>query len=80
MAVCCSRASVRSAFLACSSREQPRVLDGDDRLVGEGLQESDLTVGEGPDLVPEDEDHSEQSSAPQHGDRQHGSSGDLSGP
>ena len=27
-------------------REQPRVLDGDDRLVGEGLEQRDLAVGE----------------------------------
>ena len=27
--------------------EQPRVLDGDDRLVGEGLHESDLVLREG---------------------------------
>ena len=32
--------------------EQPHVLDGDDRLVGEGLEQRDLPVGEGPDLGP----------------------------
>ena len=31
--------------------EQPHVLDGDDRLVGEGLEQLDLLVGEGPHLV-----------------------------
>ena len=36
--------------------EQPRVLDGDGRLVGEGLHQRDLAVGERPDLVPVDED------------------------
>src|SRR5512145_2605277 len=30
--------------------EQPHVLDGDDRLMGEGLQELDLPRREGPDL------------------------------
>ena len=35
--------------------EQPRVLDGDGRLVGEGLHQGDLAVGERPDLVPVDE-------------------------
>ena len=30
--------------------EQPRVLDGDDGLVGEGLQQRDLLVGERLDL------------------------------
>ena len=34
--------------------EQPRVLDGDGRLVGEGLHQGDLAVGERPDLVPVD--------------------------
>ena len=37
--------------------EQPRVLDGDGRLVGEGLHQRDLAVGERPDLVPVDDDH-----------------------
>src|SRR5262249_60566505 len=48
-------------------REQPRVLDGDGRLVGEGLHQSDVTVGEWPDLVAEDDDHPEQFAAPEHG-------------
>ena len=30
--------------------EQPHVLDGDDSLVGEGFEESDLFFGEGTDL------------------------------
>src|SRR5213594_3506974 len=38
--------------------EQPRVLDGDGRLVGEGLHQGDLTVGEWADLVSIDQDHS----------------------
>ena len=47
VAVCCSSASVTwlvprlSEFL-----EQPHVLDGDDGLVGEGLEQLDLRVGE----------------------------------
>ena len=36
--------------------EQPHVLDGDDRLVGEGLEELDLLVGERPHLGPPDGD------------------------
>ena len=51
VAVCCSSASVNSRFRA-SSPEQPRVLDGDDRLVGERLEQRDLLSGEGPDLAP----------------------------
>ena len=46
VAVCCSSASVSSRFRACSSVEQAHVLDGDDGLVGEGLQQLDLLVGE----------------------------------
>ena len=38
--------------------EQARILDGDGGLVGEGLHQSDLTVGEQPDLVSIDSDHS----------------------
>ena len=30
--------------------EQPNVLDGDDRLVGEGLEQGELLLGEGPHL------------------------------
>ena len=33
-------------MIPLSSLEQPHVLDGDDRLVGEGLRQLDLPVGE----------------------------------
>ena len=66
---------------ACSSLEQPRVLDGDGGLVGEGLHQGDLAVGERPDLVPDDRDHAEQLVRPEHGHRQHGPDGiDLLAP
>ena len=55
VAVSCSSASVRYGVLGLQLGEQPRVLDGDGRLVGEGLQQRDLTVGERPDLVPVDQ-------------------------
>ena len=44
VAVCCSRASVQRALVTLASQllEQPHVLDGDDGLVGKGLQERDL--------------------------------------
>ena len=45
-----------SAVRACSSCEQAHVLDRDDRLVGEGLQQLDLLVGERPDLQPAEDD------------------------
>src|SRR5882724_6869373 len=37
-------------------REQPYVLDGDDRLVGEGLEQGDLLVREWRHLIPGNED------------------------
>ena len=47
VAVCCSSASVSSRLRAWSSRKKPRVLDGDDGLIGEGLQEGDLLIRKG---------------------------------
>ena len=44
VAVCCSSASVRSRLRASQLLEQPHVLDGDDGLVGEGLEQRDLLV------------------------------------
>ena len=47
VAVCCSNASVILAFPVL---EQPHVLDGDHRLVGEGFKQLDLRRGEGAHL------------------------------
>ena len=46
-----------SAFLGLV--EQPRVLDRDHRLVGEGLYQLELTVGEGTDLHPRQHKHAD---------------------
>ena len=46
VAVCCSSDSVRSSVRCLHLVEQPHVLDGDHRLVGEGLNQLDLLVGE----------------------------------
>ena len=51
VAVCCSRVSVEIAVARLQLLEQADVLDGDDGLVGEGLEELDLRVGEGPGRV-----------------------------
>ena len=51
VAVCCSSASVRSALRWLQLVEQPRVLDRDDRLVGEGLEQRDLLSVNGRDLL-----------------------------
>jgi hypothetical protein len=40
-------------------REQPHVLDGDDRLVGEGLEQSDLPLREAPNLGTADVDRTD---------------------
>jgi hypothetical protein len=52
VAVCCSSASVRSRLRASSSLKETDVLDGDDGLVGEGLQQLDLGLGEWLNLTP----------------------------
>ena len=42
VAVCWASDSSRSRVAGLHLVEQPRVLDGDDRLIGEGLDELDL--------------------------------------
>ena len=46
VAVCCCSDSLRSSVRCLHLVEQPRILDGDDGLVGEGLQQFDVLVGE----------------------------------
>ena len=53
VAVCCSSEFTQLA-------EQPRVLDGDDRLGGEVLDQLDLLVGERPDFLAVDVDRAYQ--------------------
>ncbi len=55
--------------------EQPRVLDGDGRLVRKGLHQGDLAVGKRQDLMPVDNDHPQQLVRPEHGDPKHGPDG-----
>ena len=52
--------------------EEPHVLDGDRRLVGEGLHQGDLTVGERMDLMPMHDDDPEQLLCPQERDDEYG--------
>ena len=59
VAVCCSRASVSARLRASELLEQPHVLDRDDRLLGEGLEQLDLLVGEGPGSARADDDHAD---------------------
>jgi hypothetical protein len=53
--------------------EQPRVLDRNDGLVGEGLQQGDLVVGERPWLRPSHRDGSDRGAVPEHRHREDGS-------
>ena len=53
--------------------EQPRVLDGDDGLIGEGGDNVDLFVGERADLRPPHEEQSDELVLSQHGDSEYGS-------
>ena len=50
--------------------EQPRVLDGDDGLVGEGRDELDLVVGKGPDFLAVQAEHTDQFVLLQHRHKQ----------
>src|SRR5438046_5566037 len=49
--------------------EQPYILDGDDRLIGEGLKERDLLIIEGLGFVPAHGCRSDRLPRAQHGDR-----------
>ena len=48
VAVCCSNDFGKLARALLLRLEQPRVLDGDHRLIGEGLDQLDLLLGERP--------------------------------
>ena len=52
--------------------EQPCVLDGDDGLIGEGLQQGDLLVGEGSDLPAPRREDPDQVPLAKHGDGEDG--------
>ena len=57
--------------VACAQLgEQPHVLDGDDGLVGEGLEQRNLPVGEGQGLGAAELDHADGSAIPQQGNTQ----------
>jgi hypothetical protein len=59
--------------------EQPHVLNRDDRLVGEGLQERDLRIGEGLHLGPSKVDCADGHALAQERNAKHGSGADLPG-
>ena len=51
--------------------EQSRILDGDDCLVGEGLDQLDLLVGEGLHLVAVDDEYADRRLSRKHGNAEH---------
>jgi hypothetical protein len=57
--------------------EQPHVLNGNDCLVGEGLEEGDLPVGEGTERRPRDPDRPDGATPVQEGDRHVSASAEL---
>ena len=59
-----------SACVRAPALEEADVLDGDDGLVGEGLQQLDLRVRERPRLGPSDADRADRLAVPQHRGRQ----------
>ena len=66
VAVCCSRDSVIGRALS-QFAEQPRILDGDDRLGGEILHQLNLLVGKRPDFLAVDGDSPHQCAILDHG-------------
>ena len=61
-----SLAASAAARASCGLLEQPRVLDRDHGLVGEGLQQRDLLVGERPRRLAHDADRADAAVFPQH--------------
>ncbi len=59
-------------------REQAHVLDGDHRLVREGLEEGDLASGEGTDLRVPHRNGADRTVIPEHRDREHAAEANLS--
>ena len=71
VAVCRSSASLRLV-------EQPRVLDGDHGLVGEGLQQTDCLVVKGSCFAARDADRADCNTVAQHRHHQHAAPADRS--
>ena len=66
VAVCCSSAIRQLAVPCLELREQPHVLDRDDRLVGEGLEQLHLLGGNGPGCGRCDDDRTDGLAVAQH--------------
>ena len=72
VAVCWLSASVSSRVAGLQLREEPRVLDRDHRLVGEGLEQRDLSRAEGPHIGPVDRDGADRPAVAKQGDAERG--------
>jgi hypothetical protein len=71
VAVCCSSVSVRSRLRTSSSLNRRTFSDGDDGLVGEGLEQLDLPLREKAGLRAVDGDRADRESVAQHGHCEH---------
>ena len=60
VAVCCCSNSLQIVRAFVAPLEQPDILDRDDGLIGEGLEQLDLLVGERAHLLAEDGDDADQ--------------------
>ena len=65
VAVCCSRASVRSRFRCLQFLEQSGILNGNHGLVSKGSHQIDLLVGKPIDFVPPKGKHSDHNAVSQ---------------
>ena len=66
VAVCCCSELGQIVGARLNFVEQARVLDGDNRLVGEGFEQFDVPFGEGTDLIAGDENRSDRCAIAQH--------------
>src|SRR6266404_5142160 len=66
LAVCCRKDSPGSSVRSCNSLKQPRILDGNNRLLGEVAEQLDLLVGERADLLSINHDRADQFGVPKH--------------
>ena len=79
MAICCSQRVAELAVARLHLFEEADVLDGDHRLVGEGLQELDLLVAERAHLGATDHQRADRLALAQERDGQNGAEANPTG-
>ena len=72
VAVCCCSASLEFGGARLHLLEQPHILDGDHRLVGEGFDQLDLTRGEGSDSLTQQDNRARDPAAMEERNTEHG--------